>query len=518
MVNWDDIGKLHVIAKLGHIINKWYGIEMLWADSQHNICSGHTGKEYNFKNHLLKMQMLSSVGSHIISSDIERIEGKKTVLFDSGVPHVKGVASRLMIDGEMAGTFLAYPIISEDITESEKKEIIDFLKEHNVNEKDAKSALNHMPVCSQRDIDYLHELIELAREEATEFSEEINSREEIIKDLNSELGEKYRYHTMIGKSKKMQQIYHLLDKISNSESSVFIQGENGTGKELVAKAVHYFSPRRDKMFLAVNCSALNDNLLDSELFGHVKGSFTGAVRDKKGLFEQANGGTLFLDEIGDTSLPMQVKLLRVLQEGTYLPVGSTTPRRCNVRIIAATNKPVQEMIESGRFREDLYYRINVINVALPPLRERMEDIPILIDYFLKKRCDEVGLSLKSFSKRAMEKLLDHAWPGNVRELQNEVERAVVLADQDKVIDLEMLSSRVTDAQIPRQGGAVAGVGLNTAGNLKKAVEELEAFMIQEGLVRCSYNKSKLARELGISRASLISKVAKYALEQRRKAA
>ena len=338
-----------------------------------------------------------------------------------------------------------------------------------------------------------------------------------IQALNSELVDKYRYHTMIGKSKKMQQIYRLLEKVSATDSSVFIQGDNGTGKELVAKAVHFYSNRKDKMFLAVNCSAFNDNLLDSELFGHVKGAFTGAIKDKKGVFEEANGGTLFLDEIGDTSLSMQVKLLRVLQEGTFLPVGATVPRKTDVRIIAATNKPIKEMMERGEFREDLYYRINVINVNLPSLRDRAEDIPILMDFFLQKKCQEAGLPLKQFSKKCLEKMLDYAWPGNVRELQNEVERLVVLAGVEKMITPDLLSNRILDYS-STSTPQIDGFGVNTNGSLKVAMEELEILMIKEGLKRTGFNKSRLAKELGISRANLIMKVERYGLDKRKKVA
>jgi transcriptional regulator with PAS, ATPase and Fis domain len=288
---------------------------------------------------------------------------------------------------------------------------------------------------------------------------------------------------------------------------------------MVAKAIHYNSPRKDAVFMAVNCSAFNDNLLDSELFGHVKGAFTGAIKDKKGVFEVANGGTLFLDEIGDTSPSMQVKLLRILQEGTYMPVGATQPKKVNVRVIAATNKNLKEMIAKGEFREDLYYRINVINVALPSLRERQEDIPVLIDYFLQKRCEESGLPLKTFSKKCLEKMLDHSWPGNVRELQNEVERLVVLAGEDKVITPDMLSARIlesgeTHGHSHSGSGGSFLKGVNTNGSLKDALEELEILMIREGLKRCGFNKSKLAKELGISRAGLIMKVEKYGLDKR----
>src|SRR5690606_31157174 len=217
---------------------------------------------------------------------------------------------------------------------------------------------------------------------------------------------------------------------------------------------------------------------------------------------------------------MQVKLLRILQEGTYMPVGATQPKKVSVRVIAATNRNLKEMIAKGEFREDLYYRINVINVALPPLRERQEDIPVLMDFFLQKRCEEAGLPLKTFSKKCLEKMLDHQWPGNVRELQNEVERLVVLAGDDKTITPDMLSARILESgeshghSHSHSGGGSFLKGVNTNGSLKDALEELEIIMIREGLKRTGFNKSKLSKELGISRAGLIMKVEKYGLDKR----
>jgi transcriptional regulator with PAS, ATPase and Fis domain len=291
-----------------------------------------------------------------------------------------------------------------------------------------------------------------------------------------------------------------------------IQGENGTGKELIAKAIHYNSHRKDKAFVIQNCSAFNDNLLESELFGHTKGSFTGAIRDKKGLFEIADKGTFFLDEIGDTSPQMQVKLLRVLQEGTFTPVGSTEMRKVDVRIVAATNRNLKEMVEQGTFREDLYYRLNVINLRVPPLRERKEDIPLLAEFFLSKACDAGSFPKKNLTKRALEKLYDYAWPGNVRELQNEVERLVVLTGDDQKIMPEILSPKILEA-----GEKSKVQGARLQGKLKDALEDLERDMIREGLRRTGWNKSKLAKELGISRAGLIMKVEKYGLDKRKMA-
>ena len=521
MINWNEIRELHVISRLEQIIKKWFGVEIFYTDEHYKIRSRLLEKDYEFNSHFLKIQMKMGHGYDVLVQDIEKVTdllnevGESTVVFDSFFPNVKGVASRISVDGVYCGTVFAYPFFESSITRDEVDGLVKRMVSEGVDEEDAKKACENLKKIDTGDIEYIKELIDLVSQEIMTFHGEIAKREQRIMDLNSEVMNRYRYHMMIGKSKKMQLIYRLLEKISNSESTVLIQGENGTGKELIAKAIHYNSPRKDCVFLAQNCSAFNDNLLDSELFGHVKGAFTGAVKDKKGLFEVSNGGTLFLDEIGDTSLSMQVKLLRVLQEGTFLPVGATAPRKVNVRIIAATNRNLKEMIANGEFREDLYYRINVINIQLPPLRDRKEDIPLLVDHFVEKRCAEAGIPTKELSKRCLEKFLDFSWPGNIRELQNEIERLVVLAGDEKVITPDLLSNRITEQT---QGSNNVTRGVNTVGTLKEALEELEILMIREGLKRCNFNKSRLAKELGISRAGLIMKVEKYGLDKRKKAA
>ena len=525
MVNWEELRNLHVIAKLGEILNRWYGVEVIFVDSLGKIRSGQLEKGYQFKGRFFRVQMDLPLGHEHISQDIDNVTNRLRenghsvgIVHQSLFKHVKIAASSIFVDKEYAGTVLAYPFISEDMTQKDRSKTAAQLVEAGANPEEAERAIDSLKRLNGENEKYLEELVTLVAVEVMGYHEEIGKREERIQELNSELGNKYRYHTMIGKSKGMQAIYRLLEKVSNSEASVFIQGENGTGKELVAKAVHYYSPRKDNIFMAVNCSAFNDNLLDSELFGHVKGAFTGALKDKKGLFETADGGTLFLDEIGDTSLSMQVKLLRVLQEGTFLPVGATSPRQTDVRIVAATNKNIKEMMARGEFREDLYYRINVINVSLPSLRERADDISILMNHFLKKRCDEMGLPLKSFARNCTEKMLDYYWPGNVRELENEIERLVVLAGEDKMISPELLSPRILDAVKRPEASSLGVEGIDTNGKLKDALERLEKMMIQEGLRRCKFNKSKLSKELGISRASLIAKVEKYNLDKRKREA
>lgn len=517
MINWSTIKDLHVVKKLDQIIGKWFSVDNIFINEFGKIQHDLKHKDHQYHDSFFKTFIHSATGYDVYQADTEKSiaelskVGNGFVIIESSVPHLKLIMRKIDLGKERLGYVTCSYFASEELTEKEVASVQKSLTEMGIADDEAHRAMESLKTLSVKDQDYLQELMGLVSDEVVTYHKEIVEREERIRDLNSEVSHKYRYHMMIGKSEKMRKIYSLLEKISTSETTVLIQGDNGTGKELVAKAIHYNSPRVDKVFVAMNCSAFNDNLLDSELFGHVKGAFTGAIKDKKGLFEKADGGTLFLDEIGDTSLTMQVKLLRVLQEGTFLPVGATTPKKVNVRVIAATNKPLKEMIAKGEFREDFYYRVNVININLPALRDRKDDIPILIEHFLEKRCQETGLGAKQLSKKTMEKLLDYNWPGNVRELQNEIERLVVLSSDEKMINPEYLSGRIFEfGSGPSKFG-----GINVNGKLRDALEELEMMMIGEGLKRCNFNKSKLAKELGISRAGLIMKVDKYGLDKRK---
>ncbi len=274
------------------------------------------------------------------------------------------------------------------------------------------------------DVEELQVVIQKALEKAELVDENVY--------LRRELEEKYRFSNIIGRSRLMQEIFALIERVARTSSTVLVEGESGTGKELIARAVHYESPRASHRFLSVNCGALPENLLESELFGHERGSFTGAVKEKKGLFREADGGTLFLDEISEMSPSMQVKLLRALQEKKVRRVGSNMEESVDVRIIAATNRDLKEQTESGQFREDLFYRINVIPVRLPPLRRRREDIPLLVDFFIKKYSTGMGIEPKRISVEAMRSLETYHWPGNVRELENVIERALALSTEDAI--------------------------------------------------------------------------------------
>lgn len=327
--------------------------------------------------------------------------------------------------------------------------------------------------------------------------------------LQHQVEERFRFGNIVGRSPSMRVVYDLVEKVKDSRVAVLITGESGTGKELVASAIHYNSGRKSRPFIAQNCSAFSETLLESELFGHVKGAFTGALRDKPGIFELADGGTLFLDEIGEMKPTLQAKLLRVLQEGTFTPVGGTKQRKVDVRVVAATNRDLEKMIKDGSFREDLYYRLNVIRIQLPPLRERAGDVASLIEHFLSKIAAREGSAAKSIQPELLSLLCNYRWPGNVRELENEMERLWLMAGGASMITPELADARLSS------GGAAAAESA-VGGSLAGAVESLERRLIQAALEKTGWNKSETARILDISRSNLIEKVKLYGLERTEK--
>jgi transcriptional regulator with GAF, ATPase, and Fis domain len=310
---------------------------------------------------------------------------------------------------------------------------------------------------------------------------------------------------IIGQSMPIKSLIAQLDKVVDTRVTVLIDGETGTGKELIAASVHYRSRRRDKLFVGQNCAAMPENLLESELFGHKKGSFTGAHEEKKGLFEIADGGTLFLDEVTEMPLSLQSKLLRVLQEGEIRPVGATQEKRVNVRIVAATNRNMEKEVAEGRFREDLYYRLKVFPLRVPPLRERREDIPLLAQHFLARYSIELGKPAGGFSQQAMELLQSYDWPGNVRELQNEVQRLVIQIDTGGFVTPDLLSPRV------RQIEGMMDKVKPTKGTLKEMMDQLERWLLIESLREHHNNKTAAAKSLGITREGLHKKLRGFGL-------
>ncbi len=328
------------------------------------------------------------------------------------------------------------------------------------------------------------------------------------RQLRAEVGREYSFSNIIGKTPRMRDIFSLITKVCDFKTTVLILGESGTGKELIARAIHHNSNRKKSPFVALNCGAIPETLLESELFGHVKGAFTDAVSDKAGLFVQANGGTLFLDEIGEMPPFLQVKLLRVLQEGEVRPVGAGSSRTVDVRVVSATSRDLARDVAEGRFREDLFYRLNVFSITVPPLRERAEDIPILAGHFLEKYGERFGKTGASLSPEALKVCMDYRWPGNVRELENCIERGMVLCERD-VIGMECLPENI------RQSAGISSPAVPAPDDclsLKQAAERLERDLIRRVLDKTGGNRTHAARILEISHRALLYKLKEYGIE------
>jgi len=331
------------------------------------------------------------------------------------------------------------------------------------------------------------------------------SRKELVlenKNLRKQLGVDNSFDKFIGKSESVVKLKGLAAQVASTDSTVLIRGESGTGKDVIARALHHHSPRSSGPFVTINCGAIPENLLESELFGHKKGSFTGAIRDKEGLFKTADGGTLFLDEIGNTSIAIQVKLLRVLEDKIILALGDTTPVEVDVRLVAATNADLEEDVKAGAFRADLFYRLNVIPVSIPPLRERRDDISLLVDHFIKSCCSKLDTPIKELSSGARDLLIAHNWPGNVRELENTIERAVLLNKGTKleVSDLpDKLARPVKEAVVSASDPA------------SPTLESIEKAYIHYVMSQADGKKSKAAKILGIDTSTLYRKIERYEL-------
>jgi DNA-binding NtrC family response regulator len=319
--------------------------------------------------------------------------------------------------------------------------------------------------------------------------------------LRREVDDRYGFESIIGRSPQMEQVFEKVRQVAPTKASVLIQGETGTGKELIAKAIHFNSPRRRKPFIAVNCGALSQTLLESELFGHEKGAFTGAIKQKAGRFELAHGGTIFLDEIGETTPELQVRLLRVLQEQEFERVGGMKPVKVDTRVVAATNRDLKKEVDAGRFREDLYYRLNVIRLDLPPLRDRVDDIPLLVNFYLKQFCKDHGRDL-TVNPKAMSLLQNYHWPGNVRQLRTVMESAVILSSGKEILPRNLPEEIRNDTQ-PANAIRLR-VGMTVA--------DAERELIRATLAELQGNKAKASRMLGLGRKTLYRKLEEYEIE------
>jgi len=350
------------------------------------------------------------------------------------------------------------------------------------------------------DLDELENLIRRVREKRLLIAEN--------KLLKEQLREKFKFDAIISQSGEMEEVLNTAARVAKSKASVLIRGESGTGKELIACAIHFASPRKDQPFVVVNVAALSENLIESELFGHEKGAFTGATQQRIGRFEQADDGTLFIDEVGDIPLPVQVKLLRAIQFGEIERIGSNKPVKVNVRIIAATHRNLEEMIKKGEFRDDLYYRLNVVTIHIPPLRQRKTDIPILVDHFIKKYSEENGKDIKGITREALDQLMKYDFPGNVRELENIIERAIVLARDDYITQYDLPSQ----LQVVSERSVLDPYHLEEGYEAKMRAFEKE--MIREALKQTNGNQSAAARKLGITERHLRSRLEKLGMKNK----
>jgi DNA-binding NtrC family response regulator len=509
--------ELPTVALIRDVMRRWWGLELAFADSKGYVLDHADGKLFPSQNELCRLALFSKEGFRRCNESVRVIKDQLRAGRASGpgeplTAYVHEchlgfdvVSAPIWVADELVGFVFTGGSVRAELPPVSRNDLLRRVREFAEVEGDADAHVADIPVLPEPELERLRELIVMAAAEVTRAVPRAGQQAAVPEHPFTEI---------VGSSPTVREVTRLLQKIVKSESTVLIHGESGTGKELIARAIHFHGPRAKKAFVVQNCSAFNDNLLESALFGHVRGAFTGAVKDQQGLFAVADGGTFFLDEIGDMSPALQVKLLRVLQEGTFIPVGGTKPVKVDVRIIAASHKDLTAMVARREFREDLYYRVNVLKITVPPLRERAADIPTLVEHFIRKHRGKLGLSGEPPrpTDAALAMLVRYPWPGNIRELENEIERALVLGGDSQEIGPELLSQRIRDTEPAPAGTPLARPEL--AGTLREIMESVEAEVILQGLIRTHWNKSQLAKELGISRSYLIQKCQYHGLERK----
>ncbi len=513
------LGELQIVRKIRETVRRWWGIELSFTDAKGFVVDHGKGIIIPSHNRICTACLGDRVGLSRCNESIEKAvrqfgsEPAPARLLGPCHMGLEIVAAPICYGGERQGSLFACGFLVGEKAEAARAHAVATTQRLQLPVIQPSEAFDTIGRIEARDVPRLKDLIDTTVEEIAAYQNAVAERERNIQALRRELIGRYRFADIVGKSAPMQRLYALLDKLVGSDITVLITGENGTGKELIARALHYSGPRKDRPFVATNCSALNDNLLESELFGHVKGAFTGAGRDKTGLFKVADGGTFFLDEVGDMSPAMQVKLLRVLQEGTFVPVGATKPERVDVRIIAATNRDLREMVARRQFREDLFYRLHVVNIEVPPLRQRADDLPLLTEHFLEQAARRTGRARKRLHPELLRSFYERRWPGNIRELENEIERLIVLSSEAEVIPPELGQHGRATPPETAAGRLSTLVEQGLGSDLATAVGQLEKDLIALGLRETHGNKSRLAARLGVSRTTLIKKIREYGLDQ-----
>jgi transcriptional regulator with GAF, ATPase, and Fis domain len=411
----------------------------------------------------------------------------------------------ILVKGKYCGCITpAGGLLLHEPNSAEFETITKYLEGINIDLAELRKAYFEITPVSKELFDVMLKLLNEAIEQIINNAIEFEETHKKISELETALIEKYRFGNIIGQSKPILDVFHLLEQIKDGENPVLIQGESGTGKELIARAIHYNSSRKDKPFLAQNCAVFSESLLESELFGHAKGAFTGAIKDHRGLFEVADGGTVLLDEIAEMSPNVQAKLLRVLDSGEIKRVGGENTLKVNVRVISATNKDLRELIKKGDFRDDLYYRLKGISINLPPLRERKEDIPLLVKYFLDINNQKAGKKV-SIDTESLKLLCDYDWPGNIRELENEVKRLITMTKD--IITADILSKEIKKSLQEKKSGVLNSQFIG------KTLHDIEKELIFTALKTTNWNKTEAAKILGIPRTSLNDKISNYGLSK-----
>ncbi len=487
--------------------------ELATDDLRVRVARRFDGSSINLPNGRLSMGLLTKVlseGHALVSVDASQDERFDAMASVENLRLRSIMGLPIALDGDVQGVLFVDNRLQDSAFGDSQIETGELLAAH------AATAIQNARI--REDLKEKNRSLEEARLQVERLNQELGLRVEeqdnaldvVRSELNRERG-RYDYSGIVGSSDAMVTIFAQLDRFIDGDLPVLIQGESGTGKELFARAVHFNSKRKELPFVTENCAALPDSLLESELFGHVRGAFTGAYKAKRGLFEQANGGTLFLDEVGEMSAEMQKKLLRVLQEGELRAVGSEKTTKVNVRLVAASNRSLAEMVEKGEFREDLYYRICVLTLALPPLRDRKGDVPVLARHLLARAAKESARSVPHLPIDVLEALDRHVWPGNIRELENEMRRVIVLAGDSVAMDnlspavLQTSTGGTDDEQ------AAAALLAGGGGDMREVVADLEKRSIEAAMAESGGNKSKAARNLGLSRFALQRKLDKYGL-------
>ena len=505
MICWDKINSSHVVKMFRRICYKWWEVDIQFYDEYGECKSTNTP----LKNKLCGLVHSKSGDSkNCLACDKKSLANEfkeKKIYTKKCCAGLDLIAVPLFLkDKRIIGLIVGFGLQFSDVDDPGLEKYFDDMGRLGIDRKEVEECYSRARRNNYNVRERLHDFLELVADDVMAFHEMMDEKEEIIKKQSVLLERAYnaKYKGIIGSSPKMMKIFDTLDLIENSGSTVLIEGESGTGKELLAAAIHYNSPRRDKMFVIQNCSTFNDKLLTSELFGHERGAFTGAVSSKKGLFEIADGGTLFLDEVGEMEFDVQAKLLRVLEDGSFYKVGGCEPKRVDVRVLVATNKDLNEMVEKKQFRNDLFYRINTIQITIPTLKERKEDIVLLADYFLSSFAVIQGGEQKELDRKVIDKFNVYKWPGNIRELKNVIERAILLSGKKRVIEVEHLPDWIAECD----NADTPSPTIQDGSTLQDTLRGFEKVMIEEELTKAKWNKTVVAKKLGVSRATLNNKI------------